>query len=74
MGILFLEIFEERIAQELYGDRIISLVKNKIQKENPTFDSKKIDEVFQQELIKVVKLGYDEVFRLNQGRIIRNFR
>ena len=61
---------EERIAQELYGDRIISLVKNKIQKENPTFDSKKIDEVFQQELIKVVKLGYDEVFRLTKEELL----
>ncbi len=61
---------EERISQELYGDRILSLVKNKIKKENESFSDIDIDNIFQNELHEVVKLGYDKVFELTKNELI----
>ena len=57
---------EERIAEELYGDRIIKLVKNKLKKEKSNLTDEELDKLFQEELSKTVKLGYDEVFKLNK--------
>jgi len=65
---------EERIAQELYGDRIISLVTNMIKKQNPDYDDKKIDNIFQEELGKVVKEGYDKVFELTKSEFIEELK
>ncbi len=65
---------EERIAQELYGDRILSLVKNKIKKENPNFNDEEIDKVFQSELSSVVKDGYDKVFELTKNELIESLK
>ncbi len=65
---------EERIAQELYGDRILNLVKDKIQKENPNYNEEDIDKVFQKELSEVVKEGYDKVFSLTRDEIILNLK
>lgn len=63
---------EERIAQELYGDRILSLVKNKIKKDNPDFNDDDIDKIFQKELYEVVKAGYDKVFQLTKEELIES--
>ena len=63
---------EERISQELYGDRILSLVRNYIKKNNPDFDDEKIDKVFYQELHEFVKLGYDKVYELTKNEIIES--
>ncbi len=65
---------EERISEELYGDRIISLVKAKSKAENPNLTELELDEIFQDELHKVVKLGYDEVFRLNKEALIKELQ
>ncbi len=63
---------EERIAQELYGDRILSLVKNKIKREHPDFNDSEIDNNFQKELYEVVKEGYDKVAELTKNEIIED--
>ncbi len=63
---------EERIAQELYGDRILTLVKNKIKKEHPDFSDLALDNIFQEELSKVIKEGYDTVFELTKNELIES--
>ena len=63
---------EERIAEELYGDRIIKLVKNKVKNNNPDKSEEELDKLFQSELSKTIKLGYDEVFNLNKEDFINN--
>ena len=65
---------EERIAEELYGDRIIKLVKNKVKENNPNLSEEELDELFQTELSKTVKLGYDEVFNLNKEDLIKTLK
>jgi len=60
---------ENRIAQELYGDGILNLVKEKINDENPNLDSEKYDEVFKKELSDLLKLGYDKVFELTKEKL-----
>ena len=55
---------EERIAQELYGDRIISLVKNYMERNN--IDEKLFDET----LHDIVKQGYDKVFELTKEELL----
>ena len=63
---------EERIAEELYGDRIIKLVKNKVKNTNPDKTEEELDKLFQSELSETIKLGYDEVFKLNKEDFINN--
>lgn len=63
---------EERIAEELYGDRIIKLVKNKVKNTNPDKTEDELDKLFQSELSETIKLGYDEVFKLNKEDFINN--
>ena len=63
---------EERIAEELYGDRIIKLVKNKVKNINPDKTEEELDKLFQSELSETIKLGYDEVFKLNKEDFINN--
>ncbi len=65
---------EERIAQELYGDRILSLVKNKMKKEHPDFSPEALDKNFQEELSKVIKAGYDTVFELTKEEFIESLK
>ena len=65
---------EERIAQELYGDRIISLVKNMIKKEKTNFTDSEMEEIFQVELGKVIKEGYDKVFELTKSELIESLK
>ena len=65
---------EERIAEELYGDRIIKLVKNKVKENNPLLSEEELDKLFQTELSKTVKLGYDEVFNLNKEDLIKTLK
>ena len=48
-------LIEERISQELYGDKILSLVKNKVLEENPNLDEKDYEKVFYKTLNDVVK-------------------
>ena len=60
---------EERISQELYGDRILSLVRNYIKKNNPSFSEEDIDKCFHKELHEIVKLGYDKVYELTRDEI-----
>ena len=61
---------EERISQELYGDRILSLVRNYIRKNKPNYSEEEINKVFHDELHKIVKDGYDKVFELTKNEII----
>lgn len=63
---------EERIAEELYGDRIIKLVKDKVKNNNPDKNEEELDKLFQSELSETIKLGYDEVFKLNKEDFINN--
>ena len=61
---------EERISQELYGDRILSLVKNYIKKKYPDYNEEELNKIFHQELHEIVKLGYDKVFELTKLELI----
>ncbi|MBR3661129.1 MAG: PolC-type DNA polymerase III [Bacilli bacterium] len=61
---------EERISQELYGDRILSLVRNYIKKNNSKYSEKDIDEVFHNILHEIVKEGYDKVYELTKDELI----
>lgn len=63
---------EERIAQELYGDGILKLVKNKVKEDNPTLDENELNEKFYDEISSVVKEGYDTVFNLTKENIRKN--
>ncbi len=67
-------LIEERIAQELYGDRILSLVKNKLKKENPSLEGKELDKLFLKELSEVVRLGYDKVFELTKLEFLEELK
>ena len=60
---------EGRIAQELYGDGILTLVKNKVSEENPNLKDEDLDEKFYEELRAIVKEGYDKVFELTRNNI-----
>ena len=63
---------EARIAQELYGDGILALVKNKVKEENPSLNEVDLDEKFYEELRIIVKEGYDKVFELTRNNIKKN--
>ena len=63
---------EGRIAQELYGDGILALVKNKVSEENPNLKDEDLDEKFYEELRAIVKEGYDKVFELTRNNIKRS--
>ena len=60
---------ESRIAQELYGDGILKLVKEKVKKDNLDLDEEKLNDIFYSELSNVVKQGYDKVFELTKESI-----
>jgi len=60
---------ESRIAQELYGDGIINLVRNKVKNDNTNLNDEELDELFYKELSSVVKEGYDKVFELTKESI-----
>ena len=60
---------ESRIAQELYGDGIVNLVKNKVKNDNPNLSESEIEDKFYAELSQVVKEGYDKVFELTKESI-----
>ena len=60
-------MIEERIAQELYGDKILSLVHKKQEKEE-----KKTDKDFYLLLNNVLKKGYDEVYSLTKEELLYN--
>ena len=60
---------ESRIAQELYGDGIVNLVRNKVKSDNPNLSEAEIEEKFYSELSQVVKDGYDRVFELTKESI-----
>ena len=59
---------EERIAQELYGDRILSLVKNYMQKNNID------DKLFDSTLHEIVNQGYDKVFELTKDEFMEELK
>ncbi|MBQ3021149.1 MAG: PolC-type DNA polymerase III [Bacilli bacterium] len=60
---------ESRIAQELYGDGILALVKNKVKSENEDKSDEEIENIFYTELSNIVKEGYDKVFELTKENI-----
>ena len=60
---------ESRIAQELYGDGIINLVKNKVKTDNPDLKDEELDIKFYEVLSNVVKEGYDKVYSLTKESI-----
>ena len=65
---------EERIAQELYGDRILSLVQNYIENNHSNLNSLEKASIFHQELHNVVKEGYDKVFELTKNELIEKLK
>ena len=56
-------IIEKRIAQELYGDKILDLAKIEV---NKLYGDNYSDEEFYNTLNKIVKEGYDKVFELTK--------
>lgn len=60
---------ESRIAQELYGDGIINLVKNKVKSDNTDLTEEELENKFYQELGIIVKEGYDKVFELTKESV-----
>ncbi len=59
----------ERIAQELYGDGIIKLIKNKVKEESPNVDEEEFNKLFYQKIGTVLKEGYDKVFELTKENL-----
>ena len=63
---------EERIAQEFYGDKINSLVENKIRIDNPDISDEELKSIFTKKLHEVIMSGYDGVVELKKEEILRN--
>ena len=59
-------LIEERIAQELYGDKIMELTKIETKRLYPDSDDK---ELFYKTLGEIVKDGYDRVFELTKNYV-----
>ena len=59
-------LIEERIAQELYGDKIMELARIETSKRYPNDDDK---EKFYEVLNDIVKIGYDKVFELTKDYV-----
>ena len=62
---------EERIAQEFYGDSILSLVKEKIANDNPKMTEEELDNIFPSRLHEIIASGYDEVVKIMAEKITR---
>ena len=62
-------LIEERIAQELYGDKILNLVKNIVYEKNPHLQENEFNKVFYEELNDTVKKGYDYVFEITKNSV-----
>ena len=62
---------EERIAQEFYGDSILGLVKEDIQDKHPKYSDEKIEEIFSEELHKIIMSGYDGVVKLMENHLLK---
>jgi len=67
-------LIEERISQELYGDKIISLVKNKCQADRPELEGEEKQKYFYEELNRIVKEGYDTVFSLTKEELKQDLK
>ncbi len=65
-------MIEERIAQEFYGDKILSLVMESIKIKHPRYTEEKLEEIFSSELHKVIMSGYDGVVKLMSEKLIRD--
>ena len=65
-------LIEERISQEFYGDKILSLVKDKVMEENPNIKDEEYEKVFYNRLNEIIKKGYDEVYSLTRDSIKKN--
>lgn len=61
---------EERIAQEFYGDKITSLILDKIKRDNETISDEDADELLPKVLHEVVMSGYDAVVDLMKIRVM----
>ena len=60
---------ESRIAQELYGDGILALIKNLVKIEFPDLNEKDFEDKFYETLSKIIKEGYDKVFEITKESI-----
>ena len=63
-------LIEERIAQELYGDKIMELTRLETERLYPGNDDK---ELFYKTLGEIVKDGYDRVFKLTKDYVKNDF-
>ena len=62
-------LIEERIANELYGDKIMELARIETKRLYPDSDDK---ELFYDTLNSIVKEGYDKVFELTKNYVIND--
>lgn len=63
---------EERIAQEFYGDKINSLVMEKITIENPEMSEEEKEKIFPSFLHEIIMSGYEGVVNLKKEQLMRN--
>lgn len=63
---------EERIAQEFYGDKINTLVEEKIRLDNPDMSDEEVKKIFTPTLHDVIMSGYDGVVKLKKEQVLRN--
>ena len=62
---------EERIAQEFYGDKILSLIKEYITDENPDISDEEIENILPEKTHEVIMNGYEFVATLMQRHLMK---
>ncbi len=62
---------EERIAQEFYGDKILSLVMEQMKEDHPELSDAECDERLPKTVHDIVMAGYDAVIELMQKHLMR---
>ncbi len=59
-----------RIAQELYGDGILNLIKDKVSAEFTNLNEEELDNEFYKQINDILKAGYDVVYDLTKKSIV----
>ena len=63
---------EERIAQEFYGDKIIGLVRAKMDSEFPDLSDEEKEEKFSSYLHEKIMCGYDAIVELKKEEVLKD--
>ena len=63
---------EERIAQEFYGDKIIGLVRAKMDSEFPDLSDEEKEEKFSSYLHEKIMCGYDAIVDLKKEEVLKD--